>query len=137
MCEIFAPNSAASLREDQCVEPSVGLRLVVRQHTGFDSVRHFAALTPCMTREHSGQAVGFKSLAPPIDVTVTAVEFATNLRPRMAVGQEQDQPSATRRICSPFPRRCLLLKFHSFALGQFHRALRERNDTAVVNVTVH
>jgi hypothetical protein len=51
-----------------------------------------------MTRKQSGQAVGFKSRAPPIDVTVTAVEFATNLRPRMAVGQEQDQPSATPNL---------------------------------------
>ena len=55
---------------------------------------------------------------------------------RMAVGQQQDQPSATRRICSLVPRRCLLLKFQPFALGQFHRALRERNDTAVLNRTV-
>ena len=33
MCEMSPPNSAASLREDQCVEPSAGLCLVVQAST--------------------------------------------------------------------------------------------------------
>jgi hypothetical protein len=33
ICEMSPPNSAASLREDQCVEPSAGLHLVVHANT--------------------------------------------------------------------------------------------------------
>ncbi len=107
------------------------------QHPRFNPVRDLVAFAAAVPGEQSGQPLGRKTLTPATDIAVAAVQCGANLSPGEAVGQQQNQPRVPRGIRSSIPCTGLLLQFHPFALGQFHRALHERNDTTYLNVTNH
>src|SRR6218665_671410 len=81
MCEMSPPSSAASLRVDQCVEPSAGFCLVVRAHTRLQAVGDLVALATGMARKQACQTVCGKTLAPESNVAVIAIELGPDGAP--------------------------------------------------------
>src|SRR5205085_2626607 len=101
-----------------------------RQNPRFQPICHLVALAPGMAREQPSQAITLKALAPSIDVAVAAVQLGPNLSPCEPVGEQQNQPGVASRIGARAPGGSLLLKFHSLALGEFHRNLQGCHDTS-------
>ncbi len=107
------------------------------QNPRLASIRHLVALAPCMTSEQACQSITGKAFAPAVNVAVAAVQLGANLGLGEPIGQQQNQPGMARRIGPAIPRCSLLMKFHVFALGQFHRNLHGYYNTSDLNVTVH
>jgi hypothetical protein len=97
-----------------------------RQHSCLDSIGHLVALASGVTGEQPRQALSGKALAPAIDVAVAAFELGANLSLGEPIGQEQDQTGMSSRISSSVSRIGSPLQFHTFAIGQYHHALRRR-----------
>ena len=95
------PNAAASLREDQCVDPS--RRGVVRrpgQDACFEPIGHGVERPPGVAGEQPRQPIRGKALAPATDGPVVAVQLGANLGPRQAIGHaaESDGRAEPNRL---------------------------------------
>src|SRR6218665_3308062 len=104
MCEMSPPSSAASLRVDQCVEPSAGLCLVVRANTRASRRSGtLLRLRPAWRKNKACQTVCGKPLAPESNVAVIAIELGPDGAPGQSLGKPQDQTRTTRQIRSNGP----------------------------------
>jgi hypothetical protein len=108
-----------------------------RKHACLKAIGHLVAFASGVPREEARQTICGKTLAPTIDVAVTAIKFGPDLCPGQSLSKQQDEARVSRRLCPNGPPTGSPLQFNDFGFGQFHHALHEHNDTSHLSVTVH
>jgi hypothetical protein len=111
-----------------------------RQQTRLNTISDVMSLTPRVIRNQTDQPITGKAFAPAVEKlslqsnlarTSAHVKPSAKSRISRALHAESARPFLAAAAC------CLLLMFHDFALGQFHRNLHGRNNSSDSNVGDH
>ena len=117
----------------------VGRRMLERpfQNARLQRRGQRAGLLPSVPAEQPCQPLFPKSLAPPIDKRIIAVQLVANRGPGIACLQQQQHPRPSRVIGPPATARRSLVEFDTFRIRKYDRVLHEHNHTIVSSVTGH
>src|ERR1700691_6156306 len=107
------------------------------QNARFQRRGQRAGLLPSVPTEQPCQPLLPKSLAPPIDKRIIAIQFVANRGPGITCLQQQQHPRPSSVIGSPAAARCSLVEFDTFRIRKYDRVLHEHNHTTVSTVTDH